>query len=167
LSIPLDEFGRPLLGPADPRHVDAVEQHRQLRGVELRAQRLFMESRKPETSLLQTLVVEDEAAVVPGEDLQAVTAPGNEGEEMAGVDVFLPIAAHDVGQAIDAAAQIDRLTSEENADCPGEKEHSSPESRAKLGQISGVGADGEAHGDAAWQRHLHQQPLRHPRLRRG
>jgi len=54
--------------------IDAIEQHRQLGRIELGAERAFVEGREPETALLQPLVVEDEAAVVPGQDLHSIAA---------------------------------------------------------------------------------------------
>ena len=75
--------------------VDAVEQHAQLRRVELRAERVGLEVRQPEAALLEALVIEDEAAAVPAEDLHLVAALADEDEEVAGEDVFLPLAAHD------------------------------------------------------------------------
>jgi hypothetical protein len=45
LSIAFSHLWRPLLRTADVRDVDAIQQHGQLRGVELRAERFVMEGR--------------------------------------------------------------------------------------------------------------------------
>ena len=76
------------------REVDAIEQHRQLGGVELRSQRIVLEDGQPESALLEPLVRDDEAAAVPGEDLHPVASPGDEDKQVAGVDVYLPGALH-------------------------------------------------------------------------
>ena len=168
LSIPLRHFRRPPLRPADAREVDAVEEHRELRGVELSAERFVVEGRQPEAALLQALVVEDKAAVVPGEDLHPVTAPRDEGEEVTRVDVLLPITADDRRQPIDAVAQIHWLACEQDSNRPWEEEHRLlPEGSAQLGQVSGIAADREAHDRAAAQLYLDQHPLHHPRFWRG
>jgi hypothetical protein len=45
--------------------IDAVEQHGELGGVELRAKRAVVHDGLSEPALLEPLVVEDEATVVP------------------------------------------------------------------------------------------------------
>ena len=103
--------------------VDAVEQHRELGGVELDAQRVVLKRREPKAALLEALVGEDEAATVPREDLHPVLAPGDEDEEVAAVDVLLPRAAHDGREPVDAVPHVHRLGGEEDPDRPWEQEH--------------------------------------------
>ena len=98
------------------REIDAVEEHRELRGVELRAERVVLEYGESEAALLQPLVVKDEAAVVPGEDLHPVSATRDEGEQVPGEDVLPPVSAHDRGKPVDAVAQIHRLAREQDSD---------------------------------------------------
>lgn len=86
------------------RDVDAVEHHRQLRGLELRAERALVKRRQTESALLEPLVEDDETAVVPGQHLHPVAPSRDEDEEVAGVDVFLPARAHQRGKAVDAVA---------------------------------------------------------------
>jgi len=84
--------------------VDAVKQHGELGGIELRPEGTLVELGQPEAPLLQALVEDDEAAVVPGEDLHPVPPAGHEDEEVAGVDVLLPAAADERRQAVDRVA---------------------------------------------------------------
>ena len=115
--------GDPLLGAADTGEVDAVEKHRELAALQSSPERTIAEGRKTKASLLETLVEQDEAAVVPGEHLRPVPAAADEDEEVAGVDVFLPLVADDGGQPVDAVAHVDGLGGEEDPDRPGEEEH--------------------------------------------
>ena len=84
--------------------VDAVEEHGELGRVELRAEGILVELGQAEASLLQTLVEDDEAAVVPGEDLHPVPPARDENEEVAGEDVLLPAAPDERHQAVDGVA---------------------------------------------------------------
>lgn len=80
--------------------VDAVQQHGELSGVELSAQGALVELGQAEAALLEALVEDDEAAVVPGEDLHPVPPPGDEDEEVAREDVLLPAAADERRQPV-------------------------------------------------------------------
>jgi len=104
----------PLLCPPDVPQRDAIEQHRELRGVELRTERALMKRGQFEAPLLEPLVEDDEAAAVPAENLHAVAPARDEDEEVTTVDVLAPAGAHDGGQAVDAVAQIDRLGGEKD-----------------------------------------------------
>lgn len=75
--------------------VNTVEQHRQLRAVELNTESVLRDGRDAKAALFEALVVEHEAAVVPGEHLHPVSSTADEGEEVAGKDVFLPLASND------------------------------------------------------------------------
>jgi hypothetical protein len=70
-----------VLGAAHPPEVDPVEQHRELRGVDLDRHRGRVHVRQLELAALEPLVDEDEAALVPSEDLHAVAAARHEDEE--------------------------------------------------------------------------------------
>ncbi len=115
--------GDPLFRPADAGQVDAVEEHGELATLEPRTQSVLAKLRQPEASLLEPLVIEDEAAVVPSEHLRLVTAPANEDEEVAGVEVFLPLVADDGGQSIDGIAHVHPLSSEQDADSAWNEKH--------------------------------------------
>lgn len=69
LSILLPLLRSPLLRATDPREIDSIEEHRQLGAVELGTEGVLIHFRDPEPTLLETLVVEDEAAAVPAEHL--------------------------------------------------------------------------------------------------
>jgi hypothetical protein len=118
--------GDPLFGTADAREVDAVEKHRKLATLEPRSKSVLVKVRETETALLEPLVIEDEAAVVPGEHLGSVSASADEDEEVPGVEVFLPLVADDGGQAVDGIAHVHPLSSEENTDGPRDEQHDGP-----------------------------------------
>ena len=146
-------------------HVDAVQQHRQLRGIQLRAKRVVMKRGQPEASLLEPLVRQHEAAAVPRQHLHFVAALRHEDEEVAGVEVFLPLVPDDGTQPVDGIAHVHRLGRQQDADRPREKQHRRlPERREELGQVAGVRAHHETHRHSA-PRHGLQHSL--PRLRRG
>jgi len=119
--------GDPLFGPADAREVDAVEEHRELAALEPRSESVLTEVRETETALLEPLVIEYEAAVVPGEHLGLVTAPADEDEEVAGVEVFLPLVADDGGEPVDGIAHVHSLGSKQDADGAWDEKHVWPE----------------------------------------
>ena len=100
---------RPLVGPPHARHVDAVEQHRELRGVDAQRLVIVLDYGHAETPGFESLVKDDEAAVVPGQDFHPVATARDENEERAAIDVFLPLALHESHQPVDAAAQVDGL----------------------------------------------------------
>ena len=98
--------GDPLLRAADARQVDAVEQHRKLAALEPRAESVLAKVWEAEAALLEPLVIEDEAAVVPREHLGTVAAPADKDEEVARVEVFLPLVADDGGEPVDGIAHV-------------------------------------------------------------
>lgn len=118
--------GDPLFGPADAREVDAVEEHRELATLESSAEGILPEVRETEAALLEPLVIEDKTAVVPGEHLGLVTAPADEDEEVAGVEVLLPLVADDGGKPVDGIAHVHPLGSEQDADGAWDEKHVGP-----------------------------------------
>ena len=122
MSIPWDRR-KPLFRSAHARDVDAVEQHRELGGIEARGDLRRVDRGQPEAALLETLVVDDEAAVVPGEDLRAVSAARDEDEEVAGEHVLSPAGAHEGDEPINAVPHVDRLRGEEDLDRAGQEKH--------------------------------------------
>ena len=62
------------------------------------------------------LVDDDESALVPVQQLDAVAALVAKHEDMAGQRIALQVLADLLGQAIEAAAEIDRLAAEPDAD---------------------------------------------------
>ncbi len=109
--------------PPDAREVDAIEEHGELGGVELSGDRVFGQQWAAEAAGLEALVEDDEAAVVPGEDLHAVTAAGDEDEVVAREDVLAPGALDDGGQTVDAVAHVHRLTRQQNSHRAGKEQH--------------------------------------------
>ena len=105
------------------REVDAIEQHGELGGVELGAERALMNRRQTEATLLEALVGQEKSTVVPGEDLHPVTSLRDEDEEVPCVEVLLPLSADDGGEPVDRIPHVDRLGSEEDADRAGKDQH--------------------------------------------
>src|SRR5579859_6791273 len=93
----------PVLGTANVLDVDAVEQHAQLRGVQGDPAGALANARQSEAAALQALVVDDEAAAVPEEDLDPVAAAPDEDEEMALERVHAPLVAHERVEPVVAA----------------------------------------------------------------
>jgi hypothetical protein len=65
-------------------------------------------ARPAKPALLEALVVDDEAAAVPEEDLHAIVRAAEEDEEVTGERVLLPLLAHDGEQAVVAHPHVDR-----------------------------------------------------------
>jgi hypothetical protein len=156
-----------LFGPADAREVDAVEEHRELAALESSAEGILAEVWQAEAALLEPLVVEDEAAVVPGEHLGPVAAPADEDEEVAGVEVFLPLVADDGGEPVDGITHVHSLRSEQDADSARDEKHASPELPQRVHEkrdVFRVTADRHADDGAILEGDFHHSL---PRLRRG
>jgi hypothetical protein len=100
--------------------------------------------RQLETALLEPLVVDDEAPVVPGENLHPVPPARDEDEEVAGVDILPPASADDGGQAVDALAEVHGRGREEHFDGARKKQHALPECSKQLSQVLRVRPDDEA-----------------------
>lgn len=143
--------------------VDAVQQHRQLRGVELGSERAIADARLAEAPLLEPLVREDEAAVVPGQHLRAVALLREEDEEVPRVEVLLPLVSDDGAQAVDAVPHVDGVGSEQDADGAREEQHGLSERREQLGQVADVGADEEAQHRPAAEPDLDETCVPRPR----
>jgi hypothetical protein len=122
--------GDPLLRASDARDVDAVEEHRELAALESSAESVLTEVREAEAALLEALVIEDEASVVPGKHLGPVAASADEDEEVAGVEVLLPLVADDGGKPVDGIAHVHPLGSEQDADSAGDEKHVGPSYRS-------------------------------------
>jgi hypothetical protein len=106
---------QPLHGTAHSRDVDSIEQHRELSGVDAQLLGAVFDDGDTKASGLEPLVEDDEAAVVPGEDLHAVTPTRDEDEERPAIHVFLPRALHEAHQPVDTPTQIDGLRGEQDA----------------------------------------------------
>jgi hypothetical protein len=84
----------------------------------LRSERVLSEGGQAEAALLQAFVGEHEATGIPGEDFHPVSPPRHENEEVAGVEVFLPLGTHQRRQSINAIAHVDRLSRQQDAHGP-------------------------------------------------
>lgn len=78
---------------------------------------------KSKAALLQPLVNDNEAAVVPIQNLHSVPALRNENEKVAGEEVFLPLVADDGAKAVDAVPHVDGFGCEKNPHCAGQAQH--------------------------------------------
>jgi hypothetical protein len=72
-----------------------------------------------EPALLEPLVEDDEAAVVPGEDLHSVPATGQEDEKVPREDVLGELCADERSQAVDGVPHVDGLDRHEDANGAG------------------------------------------------
>ncbi len=93
-------------GAPHPLHVDAVEQHRQLGGVHLDRASIACKARRSKPATLEALVIEDQAAPIPKQNLAAVTAASQEDEQVPGEEIHSPLATNDAAQAVVPAAEI-------------------------------------------------------------
>src|ERR1700722_8626720 len=99
----------PVLGAPDVVDIDAVEQHAELRGIESDAGGALANGREAEAASLQALVVDDEPASVPEQDLDPVTAAPHEDEQVPCEWIHAPFVSDDREQAVVTASQVDRL----------------------------------------------------------
>ena len=118
-----------------PRDVDAIEQHRQLGAVELRSDGVVIEGWHAKATCLEAFVEDDETAVVPGQNLHAVTAARDEDEEVACVDVLLPGVHHDGHQAINAVAHVDRMHGDQHLHYARQEQHGLPQRPDEVGHV--------------------------------
>lgn len=87
VSIPFAPTRCPPTRPPHTTQVDTVEQGDELSGVECDRAGQSIDARHAKPTLLQALVIQDEAAAVPREHLHPVAAARDEHVEMAVVDV--------------------------------------------------------------------------------
>jgi hypothetical protein len=133
--------------------IDAVEEHRELRAVELYAERIFRDRRDAEAALLEAFVVEDEAAVVPSQNLHSVTAPAHKGKQVSRVDVLFPLAGDNRHQAVNALSKVERLSSQQDADRSRQREQNElRESSEEVGHVLTVGPHGHLELETRGQR---------------
>lgn len=95
-----------------PLDVDAVEQHRQLGGVHLERTAIAREARRAKSTDLEPLVIEDQPAAIPKENLAAVAAAPQKNEQMPGEKIHPPLPSHDTAQPVVPATEVHRLNCE-------------------------------------------------------
>src|SRR5438034_8460302 len=110
--------GGPVIALRPPRvgPIEAVEQHGQLRRTQGHAGLARAGGWPAEGPLLEALVDDDEAVLVPVQQLDAVAALVAKHEDVSGQGIGLQVLADLLGQAVKAAPQIDRLAAEPDAD---------------------------------------------------
>ncbi len=99
-------------GAANPTHIDAIEQHSQLRSVHLHRTAIVGDPRSLKSATLEPLVIENEPASIPKEDLAAVATTPQKHEQMPREQVHAPLSANDAAQAVVTTAKIDWLDGE-------------------------------------------------------
>lgn len=104
-----------MLGAPHPPNIDAVEQHRELGRVHLDRSTILGEARRSESPALQPLVIENEPASIPKQNLAAIATAPQEHEQVSGKEVHFPLTTHDAAQAIVAPAEIDWLNRQVDA----------------------------------------------------
>ena len=110
------------------RHVDSVEQHREVGRVDAHGAQSVGLRPNGESALLEALVVDDEASPVPDEDLAAVATFVEEDEDMPAERVENEHAAHDAEQAVVTEAHVDRLGGDPDSHAARQHQHARPAS---------------------------------------
>jgi len=101
-----------VLGAANPTHIDAIEQHGQLRGVHLDRAPVVSEAWSTKTAFLEPFVIENEAAAIPKQNFATVSSTPQKHEQMPGEQVHPPLPADNAAQAVVATTKIDWLDRE-------------------------------------------------------
>ena len=127
-----------MYGAPNPTHVDAIEQHGQLRGVHLDRTTIIGDTRRAKTPFLQALVIENEAAAIPKQDFAAVAPASEKHEQMPGEQVHAPLPADNAAEAIVAAPEIDRLNREIDPNARRQREQRLPQPANHGGDVRGV-----------------------------
>lgn len=99
--------------------IDAGKEHGEHGGVERNPLRARWDGRRREAALGQSLVVDDEAVVVPEEYLHAIAPFAEEDEEVTSEGVEVQVVAHESDEAVMAAAKIDGLAGQVDLDAVG------------------------------------------------
>src|SRR5439155_17171538 len=103
--------------------VNPFEDHRQLRAIDLD---LWTTTVKPlERAALEPLVEQPEAVAVPHQQLHAIAAAVEEEEQVACEGIGAEAIAHDLHQAVEALAEVDRLARREDPDARRQAQHRS------------------------------------------
>ncbi len=127
-------------GTSDPTHVDAIEQHGQLRGVHLDRTTIIGDARSAKAPFLQALVIENEAAAIPEQDFAAVAPAPQKYEEMPGEQVHAPLPADNAAQAVVATTKIDWLDREVDPNARRQGEQRLPQPANDSGHVRRIAA---------------------------
>lgn len=129
-----------MLGTANPTDVDSVEQHRELGRVHLDRTTVTGDARRAKAALFQPLVIENQPATIPEQDLAAVPATPKKHEQVSGEEVHAPLSADDAAQAIVATAKVDGLDSEVDPNTRRQREQRLPQPADHGCHVSGIAA---------------------------
>ncbi len=113
----------PVLGAENPTHVDFIEQHRRLRGVHLHCTAIVGDPRGPKSATLKSLVIENESAAIPKQDITAVSLTSQKHEQVTGEQIHPPLPLNNGAQPVVVTAQIDRLHREVDPNAARQRQH--------------------------------------------
>jgi hypothetical protein len=86
---------------------NAPEEQRQIRHGDLNRAGLWRDDGKPEDSGFEPLIKNDEAVIVPEQELQPVASPIAKHEQVPAQWIAAQLIAHDPGQAVERKMEID------------------------------------------------------------
>lgn len=129
-----------MLRASNPTHVDAIEQHGQLRGVHLDRAPVLSETWSAKSAALEPFVIKNEPAAIPKQDFAAVSATPEKHEQMASEQVHAPLPADNPAQSIVATTKIDWLDREIDPNAPRQREHRLPQPANQSRQVRGIAA---------------------------
>ncbi len=85
--------------------------------------RVPLDVRQLELAALEPVVEQDEAALLPGEDLHPVRPPREEDEQVPGVGILAEFLKDDAHQAVDGLPHVYRVLPDEDAERPLNRNH--------------------------------------------
>jgi hypothetical protein len=129
-----------VLGAANPTHIDAIEQHGQLRGVHLDRAPVVSEAWSTKTASLEPFVIENEAAAIPKQDLAAVSSTPQKHEQVPGEQVHAPLPADNAAQTVVATTKIDWLDREIDPNTRWQREQRLPQPANHGCHVRGIAA---------------------------
>lgn len=129
-----------MLSAANPTHIDAIEQHGQLRGVHLDRAPVVSKTWSTKTASLEPFVIENESAAIPKQDLAAVSSTPQKHEQMSGEQVHAPLPADDAAQAVVATTKIDWLDREIDPNTRWQREQRLPQPANHSRHVGGIAA---------------------------
>src|SRR3954451_18963522 len=120
--------------PPDAAQVDPVEEHHQVRRLDLHALGLRNRRRgwKAERALLQPLVAHRVPVAIPVQDLDPITTTTAENEQVPRQRIERQGRFDEVGERVEAFAHVGRLGTEEDPHGRGPAQHGRPSSTARM-----------------------------------
>lgn len=120
---------------SDPTHVDAIEQHGQLRGVHLDRATIVADPWRSKAAALKAFVVENQAASIPKQDLAAVASTPQKHEQVPGEQIHTPLPADNAAQAVVATTKVDWLDREIDPNARWQREQRLPQPANHRGHV--------------------------------